>query len=137
MSSIYRYLGSKNYPAAFGANVTINLAQYVIGGVAADPAGRIPPRPTDSSERGIQVIIDNTLGSEVAYLATPAEITAHSDPTPETIPFGALVVNGGQRDTFGPFAAATFRLVLRLIDGAQVNVSIAHNGAGYDSSFYP
>jgi hypothetical protein len=128
MAEIYRHMGSKNYDAAV-ANEIINLTRFVIDGVAADVSGPILARPGDDTERGLQILVDNTKGTGDAYFATKAEIDAHVLTTAESL--GALVVAPGQKDTFGPFDWQTFNLLLVQLIGAEVRVSVESNGAAY------
>lgn len=131
--TIFRYIASENYLATVGANETINLAEYEIDGVnpgqSGGGAGIIPPRPADSSERGLQLIISNRQGTDVAYLASNEEIAAHDPADDSAVPFGALIVQAGQSDTFGPFEWGSFNLLLRQSIGAQCSVSVVYSGA--------
>lgn len=122
---------------ASGSNETVNLAGYAIGTDAvglgvidADADGPITTRPADGNLRTLTVTINNTAGSDAAYLARPEDIPTAGT---ETVPYGALICPAGAIVEFSGLDAASWRYILRLIDGASVSVTIQYAGAGWPS----
>lgn len=116
---------------ASGSNATVNLATFAIGTtavglgvIAANAAkGIIDLKP--GVQRGLSIVINNTAGTDAAYLARPEDIPTAGT---ETVPFGALICPAGSIVAFDGIDLASWSYVLRLIDGASVSVTIQYTG---------
>jgi len=127
----YTDFGVVQTETASGSNLTVNLAQYAIGGVPGNVNGVLPAVPAAGGDRNIIFAIDNRAGTADCYLATPAIIAAASDPDPETETASGWVVPAGTLREFGSWSWERWQMVLRLLDGASVKISGAYAGQGF------
>ncbi len=123
--------------ASDGDPTTINLAQYVIDGVAVeDPPGPIPVENNSGNALTYVISVDNEAGTGDFYLAPPDILpTGAVGPDPpadpfETRPLTGLVIKAGTRDDIGPMSAANWNLVGRGLPGCSATITVTKRGSG-------
>ena len=132
-----RLLGHASATAS-GSNANLNLVNAIIGEdgvgigeIAANANGPIPSIPRDGTMRGLVITVDNRLGSADAYLIDPRLVPDSDD---ETAPIGAEVAPAGALAEWGvstPLDLGTFDAIIRLLDGADVQVTVRHTGTSW------
>ena len=127
-------LGSQNYSETVGVNESINLLTYrdlgdiSPGQVTDSNPGIITAPPTNNgSAYEIVIVINNTQGSAPAFLETQEQVEDYDAANNAVVPWGALVVQAGQSDGFGPFPGRQFNYVLRQLVGAHCFVTVMVN----------
>ncbi len=135
MSSILHWLGTLTIPVS-ATNETYNLLNEPLGDtgvglgiIPADPLGKLRVRPRDGSQRGIVLGIDNISGVAGIYLARPQDIPAAGDET--TYPGQMNVCPANSYLQTDPLDLWTWRVVIRVLAGAQGSISVSHTGQGW------
>ena len=120
-----------------GSPITVNLANFPVGSgaseVAANPDGPIVRPTNQNTRRGLEIIIDNKIGSASACLVRPEDLPENQDPVEpfESRNLTAMAAHAGDQVAFTDRDYTTWDLVLRLLPGANVVVTVSFSGAGW------
>lgn len=128
MSSGIKIIGTITDTAS-GSNKTLNIANEAIGSVAANASGPLGEfrSASPTSQRRVYALVEN-VGSADAYWTRAADIP---DPPTETAAATPLKIAAGATVEIDDFDLRTWNLVLRLIDGADVLVTVGYRGEGW------